>query len=132
MIGISTSAPMAHADPTSSPGAPRVRRWIEKYQLIAIDADQTSRMAGRNRAIGPLRRTAPMPVRRGSVTGSHPAKGDRDHGKHEHRADIDREEAGGAGTLDGRSGAEGRDDERGGAPCAEASVPVPIGTYGVE
>ena len=65
MIGISTRAPMAHADPTSSPGAPSSSRWMEKYQLIAIDADQTRSTAGRKRATGRWRSTTPIPLSRG-------------------------------------------------------------------
>ena len=49
MIGTSTTAPMAHAAPTSSPGAPMSSMWIEKKPLIAIDADHTTKAASRKR-----------------------------------------------------------------------------------
>src|SRR6188768_1222899 len=113
---------MAHADPTSSPGAPSVRRCIEKYQLIDVAADHTSSTAGSRRAMGRAQHDADPAEARERDPRPAATQRDRHDGEREERGDVDDEHARRARPLDDCAGDEDGDDEGSGAPGTYASV----------
>ena len=93
---------------------------MEKYQLIPIDADQTSRPASRKRASGGWRSTTLMPVRRGILMSlTAPCNGKRHQRQDEDCGHVDEEEARSARPLDQRAGPPDDHDERCRSPGAQ-------------
>ena len=100
---------------------------MEKYQLIPIDADHTSRPASRKRASGGWRSTTLMPVRRGilmSLIGA--LQRDRHQRQHEHGGHVHEEQARSPRPFDQRAGPPDDHDERRRAPGAQAAVAVTV------